>query len=148
MENFNLLLLGGLLLVGLFAGTIAENQHFASLRSREKKVKHLNVINFGAHQPLPDARETRLVMGNVVIASDFFRMYLAAILGILGGNIGVYETLMERGRREAILRLKEEAIAQGARQVLNLRIETSNLNGEQSKGGIQVEFIAYGTAIR
>lgn len=148
MENLDWLILGGLLLVGLFAGTIAENRHFASLRLREKQVKHLNIVNFGAHQPLPEAREAMLVMSNVVIASDFFRMYVAAILGLLGGNIGVFETLMERGRREAILRLKEKAIALGARQVLNLRIETSNLNGEQAKGGIQVEFIAYGTAIR
>jgi len=143
-----LLIFGGLLLLGLVAGTIAENKHLNDLRVREKKVKTLNVVNFGAHEPLPEAREAVLVMGNVVIASDFFRIYLAGLLSILGGNIGVYETLMERGRREAILRLKEQAIALGARQVLNLRLETSNINGEQGKGTVQVEVIAYGTAIR
>lgn len=147
--DIDLLIFAGLLLLGLVAGTIAENKHFGDLKRREKKVKSLNVINFGAHEPLPEAQEATLIVGSVVIASDFFRFYLAAILSILGGNIGVYETLIERGRREAILRLKEKAIALGARQVLNLRLETSNLNGEQNKGGgVQVEVIAYGTAIR
>ncbi|MEO1146553.1 MAG: heavy metal-binding domain-containing protein [Cyanobacteria bacterium J06638_22] len=148
MENIDILIFAGLLLLGLVAGTIAENKHIGDLKVREKKVKHLNVINFGAHEPLPDAQDATLVVGSVVIASDFFRYYVAAIISILGGNIGVYETLIDRGRREAILRMKEKAIALGARQVLNLRLETSNLSGESSQGGVQVEVIAYGTAIR
>lgn len=148
MESFELILFGGLLLLGLFSGTLVENQHFQSLRTREKQVRSLSVINFGAHQPLPDAQDAMLVTGSVVITSDFFRIYVAAILSLLGGNIGVYETLLERGRREAILRMKEEAIAQGARQILNVRLETSNLNSESANQAAVLEVIAYGTAIR
>jgi len=137
-----------LLVIGLFAGTLDEQRHLRNLREREKRVRQLSVVNFGAHQPLPDAREAIFVSGNVVIACDSFRQFLAGILSLVGGDIGVYEVLLERGRREAMVRMKEAAIAQGARQILNMRLETCSLNGEAPNTGVMVEVIAYGTAIR
>jgi len=137
-----------LLVIGLFAGTLNEQRHFRDLREREKRVRQLSVVNFGAHQPLPEAQDAVLVTGSVVIGCDAFRQFLAGLLNLIGGDIGVYETLLERGRREALVRMKEAAIAQGARQVLNMRLETVSLNGEVSNQGIMVEVIAYGTAIR
>ncbi|MBD1909976.1 MULTISPECIES: heavy metal-binding domain-containing protein [unclassified Leptolyngbya] len=148
MEYFELWFFLALLLIGLFAGSLNEQQHFRNLREREKRVRQLSVINFGAHEPLPDARDAILVTGSVVIASDLFRYYVATLISLIGGQIGVYETLLERGRREAMLRMKEAAIAQGARQVLNFRMETVSINSESSNQGAVVEVIAYGTAIR
>ena len=56
----------------------------------------------------------------------------------------MYESLLERGRREALLRMKEDAIAWGAVQILNVHLETSSANA----GTVALEVIAYGTAIR
>jgi hypothetical protein len=56
-----------------------------------------------------------------------------------------YETLLDRARREAVLRLKESC--PGAVQIINLRIETSSISkGSKNQIGC-VEVLAYATAI-
>jgi uncharacterized protein YbjQ (UPF0145 family) len=69
--------------------------------------------------------------------------------GFEKSHMGSYETLIDRARREAILRMKEQA--RSADAIVNFRIETSSI----SKGGRRrgktvgtVEALAYGTAIR
>lgn len=60
-----------------------------------------------------------------------------------------YETLLDRGRREALLRMKEQAIEWGATQILNVRLETSSIWGAEGKQSVgNVEVIAYGTGIK
>jgi uncharacterized protein YbjQ (UPF0145 family) len=148
MEYLQLWIFAGLLLLGLVAGSIIEYQHLQDLRQREQKVRQFSVISFGANQPLPNARKVMLVSGSVVLTSDTFRTFVASLISLVGGNIGVYESLMNRGRREAILRMKEQAIAQGATQVLNLKIETARISSEANNAAAVIEIIAYGTAIR
>ena len=66
------------------------------------------------------------------------------------GRIVVYESLLDRGRREALLRMKEQATAWGATQVINVRLETSNI-GRSASGNsnmVAIEVMAYGTGIR
>jgi uncharacterized protein YbjQ (UPF0145 family) len=69
---------------------------------------------------------------------------------LVGGRVASYESLLDRGRREAILRMKEEAFERGYNAVINVRIETSRLasssrNGEGTAG---VEVLAFGTALK
>lgn len=136
-----------LLAVGYFAGVYFEKQHYQSIRAREKATLHLPMINFGAKQPLPPASDAALFAGTVVISSDYFKTFLLALRNLVGGRVLAYESLLDRGRREALLRMKEEAIAWGATQILNVRFETSTIgNGQQ--GIISIEVIAYGTGIR
>ena len=52
--------------------------------------------------------------------------------------------MLERARREALLRLMEEAHAAGSREVHNIRYEFSRV-GSTTKGG--AELLAYGTAV-
>ena len=67
----------------------------------------------------------------------------------MGGRILSYEKLVERGRREALLRLKDEAAALGADFVLNVRFETMTIaRNRQGQGVTGVEVLAYGTAVR
>ena len=57
-----------------------------------------------------------------------------------------YETLIDRARREAILRMKEDCPQ--ASQIINVRIETASISQNASKGTIgSVEVLAYGTAL-
>ena len=44
--------------------------------------------------------------------------------------------------------MKEQAIAWGATEILNVRYETSTIGGNNQKGIAAIEVIAYGTAIR
>jgi len=89
------------------------------------------------------------VMGNVVISQDYFKRVVASIKGIFGGNIGVLEPLLERARREALLRMKGVAHARGYGTIINVRIETSTLASARrdGKGTAGVEILAFGTAI-
>jgi len=65
----------------------------------------------------------------------------------VGGNVRSYETLVDRGRREAILRMKEATPSPDI--IINLRIETSTIGKSANRGSIgSIEVLAYGTAIR
>ena len=104
----------------------------------------------GEEEFIPEGASTLgLVCGSVVISSDYFKRILASLRGIVGGRVKSYESLLDRSRREAILRLKEQALQQGANLIVNLRLETSAIgNSANQKGHIgSVETFAYGTAL-
>lgn len=143
--GFFLTLLG----VGLFFGRAAEKRHYRSIKSREQALR--NILVFNERTPPTDRSYQRatLVVGSVVLGEDYFKRVSARLKSIFGGNLSVYESLMDRGRREAILRLKEDARRQGAKLVFNVRFETATLadtNSGQSPM-FSAEFIAYGTAL-
>jgi uncharacterized protein YbjQ (UPF0145 family) len=89
-------------------------------------------------------------MGNVVISQDYFKRVAASIKGIFGGNIRVFEPLLERARREALIRMKGVAHARGYDTIINVRIETSRMASSRrdGKGTAGVEVLAFGTALR
>lgn len=137
-----------LVALGFFAGSYVEKKHFDDLRDREYRTRQLTVINIGAKTPIPEADRAKLFVGSVVISSDYFKNFVAFWLNLFGGRISVYETLVERGRREAVLRMKEEALKWGASQVVNVRLETSELGSQTSGGIVAFEIIAYGTGVQ
>ncbi len=135
-----------LLAMGYFFGSYAEKKHYESIEKREKLYMRLPATTskkpIGA---LPPVRESKLVTGSVVISVDYFKRIMAALRAFFGGNISAYETLVDRARREAILRMKESC--PNANQLINLRIETSSIaKGAKQQIG-SVEVLAYGTAI-
>jgi uncharacterized protein YbjQ (UPF0145 family) len=145
-----LIILLVLLILGYLSGTYLEKRHYQSIRERERKTLHIPLVNFGAKQTLPDTHEAELFVGTVVISIDYFKKISAMLRNLVGGRVRVYESLLDRGRREALLRMKEEAMAWGATQVVNVRLETATIGG-RSGGNTDpgsVEVIAYGTGIR
>ena len=85
----------------------------------------------------------------MVVSNDYFKRLLAILRNFFGGRVKAYESLIDRARREAILRMKEEAKSKGAHMIVNLRLETSTIgrsaNKKNSVGSI--EALAYGTAV-
>ncbi len=135
-----------LIALGYFIGSSKEKAHYRSIVSREKAMINLPVTS-SKHPilPLPENVESHMVVGSVVISVDYFKKILAMLRSIFGGEIASYESLVDRARREAILRLKESCI--DAAEVINLRIETSSISkGGQNQIG-SVEVLAYATAI-
>ena len=133
--------------LGYFFGRYAENKHYKSILERENKFRKLPTSNWKIPLPMQgNIVEARLVMGSVVISIDYFKRLLAGLRNVFGGRVRSYETLVDRARREAILRMKEEC--PGASQIINVRIETSSISQNASKGTIgSVEALAYGTAL-
>lgn len=135
--------------VGYTAGSRAEKKHYASIVERERRQLKFQLVTAEARFAEGRVANAFLVSGNVVISIDYFKRLLAILRNIFGGRVKSYESLVDRARREAILRLKEEAIAKGADMVTNLRMETSTIgNSANQRGSIgSVEVIAYGTAV-
>ncbi|HEE5774964.1 TPA: YbjQ family protein, partial [Acinetobacter baumannii] len=84
------------------------------------------------------------ISSNVVISHDYFKYVLASIKNILGGRLTSYESIVERARREAIVRLKQQAQSVGANHIMGVRLSTTELG---MQGGM-VEVFAYGTAVK
>ena len=77
-----------------------------------------------------------MVCGSAVISIDYFKRILAGLRNIFGGTVKSYETLIDRARREALLRMKEKA--DDATMIINVRIETSTIGKtKRNKNTIQ-----------
>ena len=134
--------------LGYVVGSILEKKHYRSIISREAQWLHIPTVSVkNMIEDDVDIIDARMVQGSVVISIDHFKRILASLRNIFGGRVTAYESLIDRARREAILRMKEKS--PNADIVLNTRIETSTIgrsaNSRKSIGSI--EAIAYGTAI-
>ena len=149
LQNLNIIIFLILLSLGYAAGTWAEKKHYRSIEKREKELLKMAVVTAEGSFPPGKVRQATLVSGNVVVSIDYFKRLLAILRNIFGGRVRSYESLVDRARREAILRMKEEARKQGASMVINMRLETSTIGrkANQKKQIGSVEAIAYGTAI-
>jgi len=82
-----------------------------------------------------------------VVAVDYFKKFIAAIKMFFGGKLGMYDSLLTRARRQAIVRMLREADALGADAIYNVRVEFSAIGAQpQAIGG--AELLAYGTAVK
>lgn len=136
----------GLIILGLITGRVIEAAHFRSLARREAELENVVVSDL---RRLPENWRVdgeTLVTGTAVIAADRAKTFFAALRNLVGGRIKSYETLMDRARREAMLRMKLEAQSLGANAVWNVRLETATI--ASGVRGVGIEVIAYGTALR
>jgi uncharacterized protein YbjQ (UPF0145 family) len=150
LQYLDLIVFLCLLLVGYIAGSAAERRHYASIHKREKETLKFMLVTAEGTFAEGQVKNAFLVSGSVVISIDYFKRLLAILRNIFGGRVIAYETLLDRARREAILRMKEEARRKGAQMIINLRMETSSIGGGAANARGQVgsiEVIAFGTAI-
>ena len=140
------LIAGLLLIIGIIFGSMNERKHFAQIEKAETELSDIKVLNI---KTLPDNLETggALVSGNVVIAVDYFKVFIAGFIMLFGGRVSAYEKMMERARREALIRMQREAKELGADAIYNTRIEFSAVGQRPNKIG-GAELLAYGTAVR
>jgi len=144
----NLFIPVAIIIIAMITGSILEKRHYKSIEERERATANMAILSTRA---IPEGviAESRLADGSVVVSIDYFKRFLASLRNIFGGEVRSYCSLLDRGRREAILRMKESC--PDADLIANLRIETSNICKENSgrrKSIGAVEVYAYGTAIR
>ena len=149
LQNFDLVIFLALAVLGYTAGSLAEKRHYRSIIKREKELLKMAVVTAEGSFPPGKVRESALVTGSVVVSIDYFKRLLAILRNIFGGRVKSYESLVDRARREAILRMKEGAKKQGANMIINMRLETATIgrNANKKKTIGSIEAIAYGTAI-
>lgn len=137
-----------ILFVTYFTGSLIEKAHFKKIKQKEIALLRRPVVTFGTKnfkisKPI---KNIGLVTGEVVIAGDYFKNFVAGMKNIFGGRLTSLESVMDRARREAIIRMKEKA--KNANIIVNTRIETVMLNHVEMKNSVpKCAIIAYGTAI-
>jgi uncharacterized protein YbjQ (UPF0145 family) len=146
--NFGLPLL--LLMTAYFIGTLIERGHFRSIRRREDEYHSFPVVSFDTMPDDWNVAESTMVSGNIVVSLDYFKRVIAGLRSLVGGRIKTYEPLLERARREALLRMTESARMQGYDAIFNVRLETSRLANSRGdgEGTAGVEMLAFGTAVK
>lgn len=146
--NFGMPLL--ILMGAYFIGNLIEKRHFKSIREREADYRSYPVVTFDTMPTDWNVNQSTLVTGSIVISLDYFKRVIAFLKALVGGRIKTFEPLLDRARREALLRMTEEARRQGFDAIFNVRLETSRLANSSRKGeGVAgVEMLAYGTAVK
>ena len=136
-----------LLIFGVIGWTVAtwfERRHYKEMEEREAVLGDIT-LNTSKSINADSGDDAMFLMGSVVISHDYFRTLIIFIKKLIGGNIGAYERLVHRARREAIIRLKEEAHMRGLNKIINIRFG-SVLVGPKFLTAI--EMVAYGTGIK
>ena len=136
-----------LLTLGYVFGVWIEKRHYRSIIAREKLLARVPAIATKYIPMLQPAPDTCLVSGSVVVSVDYFKRFVAILRNLFGGRVTSYETLLDRGRREAILRMKADAAKRGASSVFNVKIETSSVSKGAGNSVGSIEILAYGTAL-
>lgn len=132
-----------MLIVGYLFGRLAETRHYRRIREREQQLQSLPAIA-SRYPPQDRLYRQQLVSGSVVIASDYFKSFLAGLINLFGGHVTPFESMLDRARREALLRMKEQAQTLQASHVFNVKYDTTRM----ATGRIgAMEVLAYGTAM-
>ena len=137
-----------LLVLGFTVGGWRERRHFKNLARREAALGDMLLTDTKTPPEGCVGEPAELVVGEVVVGSDYFKSFTANLKKLVGGELRTFESLLERARREAIVRMMENAERLGANQVINIRLATSSISRmKRNKGAAMVEVLAYGTAI-
>ena len=139
-----------LIVFAFFVGSWLERRHFNDIISREGQLRGYPVLTFDTLPAEWTVTSSEMVMGSVVVSLDYFKRIIAGLRSIIGGRVKTYEPLLERARREAVLRMVEAARKRGYDGVVNVRLETSRLANaaRDGAGTAGVEMLAFGTAIK
>ncbi len=130
-----------LFFIGWVFGRFIEQKHLNELEQTEHRLAYIRI---DTNKFKSSENNGQLISSNVVISHDYFKYIIAQIQNFFGGRLTTYESVVERARREAIVRLKQQAENAGATQIMGLRLSTTELG---MQGGM-VEVFAYGTAIQ
>lgn len=151
-ETLNLLLAVGiplfLLFLGLTVGATVERRHFRDLERREQQYANFLVTQVRSFPAVESSPQTpTIVISEVVVATDYLKNFLAAIRKIFGGEVRSYETILVRARREALLRLIEQAQAAGFNALCNVRLETADIGGNAATTNQSKKMAVMGTIL-
>ena len=134
------------IVLGKIVGARIERAHFEDIAEREARFVDQPALSTKQPEPTPRIRSAELATGSVVVSIDHFKRFVSGFRMLVGGEVKSYATLIDRARREAVLRMKESR--PDADAYINTRLETSTISstaGDEGMGTIEV--LAYGTAV-
>ena len=125
------------------------NRQIADTASREASLREshgrdpLTTIDGGYRS---DITSCGVVWTGVVFGPSHWHLLIGWFNNLIGGSIDIFQKVVSAGRAEAMQRLRENAVANGFDDVINVRIDTSDMAPQGGKGGVRAgEVFAYGT---
>lgn len=139
-----------ILAVAFFAGNVSASRHEKSLLERQETVAHIHTTDLNRFSQPDPTIQANLFTAEVTLGIDHFRGFLGRLKNIFGGQIRSYQKTLDRARREALMRVIEQAHFAGYNAVANLRLEFVDISGKANrvKRASMVTIIAYGTGYR
>jgi uncharacterized protein YbjQ (UPF0145 family) len=135
-----------LIVIGKVVGSRVERRHYASIVERETQFRNRPAVSTKQTDSSLKIRSASLAVGSVVVSVDHFKRFLSGFRMFFGGEVRSYASLIDRARREAVLRMKESE--PNADAYINTRLETSTIASTTGNEGIgTIEVLAYGTAV-
>ncbi|MEE2788966.1 MAG: heavy metal-binding domain-containing protein [Myxococcota bacterium] len=136
----------GLMILGYVVGRRRESAHYRRIHHWERKFRSQPAVTGTFMQPDRPIEHASLAVGSVVISVDYFKRFVAGLRALTGGEVKSFSSLIDRARREAIIRMKKSAPE--ADIYINVRLMTSTISGESANQSLgTVEVVAIATAI-
>ena len=96
-----------------------------------------------------DVSDAGLVYASGVFGPSHWHLLVGWFNNLTGGSIDIFQKVVSAGRAEAMQRLRERAVANGWDEVINVRIDTSDMAPQGAKNSVKgVEIFAYGTGVK
>ena len=120
-----------LLAIELLIGGMIEKSHLRSLAAREHALDGFLItsMKMPPASSVSSSRLPKLVMGEAVISSDYFKNWLFGFVNFFGGESKTFARLFDRARREATLRMIDQARREGFTAICNIRYESADIAG-------------------
>ena len=129
---------------GLACGRTIEKRHYRDIEERERQNQGKFLVtqlkSFPASQP--GGKVPKVVMTEVVIGSDYLKTWFSQWRNLFGGEMKSFRTLQDRAKREALLRMSEQAQSEGYNALCNVRFSGADVGGNTSGRKNKLHFAA------
>ena len=140
-----------LILLAMTVGGYNERTHVNSLEQRESETADMVVSQLKSFPGfISSDKPPKMFISETIISAHYVKMILVSIRNLFGGEVKSFRVIMERARRESVLRVLEQARQEGYNAVCNIRLDSVDINGaatrKQSKmalGSIMASGTAY-----
>lgn len=126
--------------IWLWGGSV-EKKHLEELAAREAQVKDILLSTLEEPEADVSVLPPKVVSGEAVISSDYFKSWLWGFRNFFGGESTTFSVLVERARREALLRMVEAAKREGYTAICNVRFDSVDLAGSATNANGQSRMI-------
>ena len=109
-----------------------------------------NHLSTASSMDLMASSSSTLLHVSICVGPSIGQMFFMWFKSLFGGRLHSYDTVLDFGRREVMLRLKQQADRQGCTSMQNIRLETSVISFAQNQDSKRaaVEFLAFATGLR
>ena len=135
--------------LGFVLGRFSEKKHLRSLEEREALHSNFLITDLKSFPMLSENTKTpEMFIGEVTVATDYYKSFIGKLRNFFGGEMVCFEILKIRARREATMKIIEQAHEKGYNAICNLRLETADIGGStlSRKSAVTVSVIASATA--